>query len=518
MMQVRVLNGCSFVINETGTSSYATYPMTNKIYIGSGTGEENTFFNNKYHVQASLATGLFGLNSNGKFSLDVINNFFYGGDYGVIVDGPSNFRVAGNSFAFVPIGSWAANTGFNNTFNQNLIGCNLYNQGTNIGILAIGENKQMQFLANDFNMSSKGRDFVLTSSLFPNNNGAIAAIQGNPFVPASNCFTDPGNQIDILTAGQWGGGTDFFTYYYQAGEPPVNCDPEPLTPGNYGKTPVEESIFTVNCASFGGLPGGFQNPTSGDLDTKRTQLQQLAASIATDPNAKAQYYQALQDKEAILKHLLGMALENKDYATAETLLAGEQSKAANWAIFGLRMDRKDYAAANQWLNQLPVQNDADVQFRDVQIINMQRLQNPVNFQLSAAQETYLNTVAESASPVRGYARGILGLLKDRRFYPEAYEIAEERNSVIKPIAREGIKLFPVPASNSLVVAWPPLQTDGNITLQIFDMLGRASILERIGNTDTQHTLDISQLPDGVYFLVITDKGEQVHRAKFTVQH
>ena len=402
---VRVLNGCNFRTNETGISSYATYPMSNKIYIGSGTGLENLFLNNNYHVNASLVTGFYGLYSDGKFSMDVINNFFHGGEYGVIVDGSSNFRLAGNSFGGMPISNWVANTGFNNVFNQNFIGCNSYYQGTNIGILAIGENKQMQFLANDFDMEVEGRDFVLTSSFFPGTNGAIRVTQGNPDVPASNCFTNPGTQVDILTAGQWGGTTDFFTYYHQSGEPPVDCDPEPLTSGNYGKQGIPPGPFIVDCASFGGLPGGFQNPSPGDLDAKRVQLQQLAPNIATDANAKVQYYQALQDKEAILKYLLGQALESGDNATAETLLMGEQSKAANWAVFGLRMERKDYVAANQWLNQLPLQDDADEQFRGVQLINIQRLQNPVIFQLSAPQEAYLTTAAE-APPLYAAVRGV----------------------------------------------------------------------------------------------------------------
>jgi hypothetical protein len=511
---IKVFNGCDIEGNQTGISSYATYPMTNKIIVGT-TGDENSFFGNQYDINASLATGWFGLYSNGKFSLDVINNNFEGSQYGVIVDGPSNFRIGGNKFTDVRIGAWTANTGFNNVLNQNLVGCNLFTDRMDIGILAIGENKQMQFLANDFNSAyTTSRDFILTHSFFPGNSGAIRALQGNPDVPASNCFTNPGTQADILTSGI----TDFFTYYYQSGEPPVDCEPEPLTLGNYGKTPVTPSIFVIDCAQFGGLPHGFESPTPGDLNTKRTQLQQLSVSMATNPNDKILYYQALQDKEAILKHLLGQSLEIKDYTTVESLLAGEQSKAANWAIFGLRMDRKDYTAAAQWLNQLPIQNDADTQFRDVQLINIQRLQNPATFQLSAAQEAQLAMVAESSSPVRGYARGILGLLKDRRFYPEAYEFGEERSISAKPTVKEDIQLFPVPAANSLAVSWPPMQPGSNPDLQVFDVLGRSCAYEDISTDDSQHLLNVSQLPNGVYFLIISDKGKPVHRAKFTVQH
>jgi hypothetical protein len=511
---VRVLNGCNFEENDMGISSYATYPMSYKIYIGSGTGTENNFVNNRYHVQASLATGWYGVYSNGMFSMDVINNNFSGGEYGVIVEGPSNFRIGGNSFEGVPIGSWAANTGFNNIFNQNLIGCNKYNQGGHSGIFALGENKQMQFLANDFDLSTGGQDFVLAPSFLNFVNGAIRDLQGNPEVPASNCFTDPGNQTDILT---WAT-TDPFTYYYQASEPPLDCDPEPLTPGNYGKIPANPSIFVVDCSQFGGLPEGLP-PTPGDLSAKRALLQQLEPQIASDLNAKVQYYQTMAEKETILKYLFAEALENEDYSTAENLLAGEQNKAANWAIFGLRMGRKDFIGAAQLLDQLPIEDNADAQFHDVQLINLQRLQNPTTFQLSTEQENYLTSVAESDSPVRGYARGILGLLKNRRFYPETYEFGGGRNS--KPVTtapdKGALHLYPVPTTNTLFASWPSLPADAEASLQVFDVFGRMRTQKPLNALDTQHIMEVGQLPIGVYLMIISDKGKPVHRTKFIIQ-
>jgi len=271
---------------------------------------------------------------------------------------------------------------------------------------------------------------------------------GDLDVPASNCFTNPGTQVDILTAGQWGGTTDFFTYYHQYSEPPVDCDPEPLNPGNYGKHDVP-GTYTVDCSKFGGLPEGLESPTDGDLNTKRQQLQTLAPNIQTDVNAKVQYYQVLAEKEAILKYLVSEALEEEDFATVEALLAGEEGKAAQWAIFGLRMDRQDYAGAAQLLNQFPVGDVTDTQFRDIQLINLQRLQNPANFELSAAQEAYLNSVADGYSPIRGYARGILGLLKDRVYFPDEYDFTEERSNPVERIATGALKVYPVPARDQL---------------------------------------------------------------------
>lgn len=511
---IKVHNGCDIQSNNIGISSYATYPMSYKSVIGT-TAAENNFYGNFYDVYASTATGWFGLyNPDGKFSMDVINNNFEGSRYGVVLEGPSNFRIGGNKFVDVEISAWTANTGFNNVINQNLIGCNRIDARRNIGIIAIGQNREMQFLGNDFIGGwTPARDFVLTNSFFPGNNGAIQALQGNPFAPADNCFSDPGAQIDIQT---WGT-TDLFTYYYESGEPPVDCDPEPLNLGNYAKNPVP-GIYTVDCSKFGGLPAGLEGPRKEDLDTKRQQLQTLAPSILTDANAKVQYYQTLAEKEAILKYLVSKALEEKDFTEAESLLTGEQSKAAQWAIFGLRMGRQDYVGAGQLLIQLPTEDVTDAQFRDIQLINLQRLQNPTGFELSAAQEAYLNSVADGYSPIRGYARGILGLLKDRVYFPDEYEIIEERSSLTERVATDVLKIYPIPASDQLVVTWPTLPESSDAQIQVFDLLGRQHISQAIGAKETNRVLGVANLPEGVYFLVISDKGKVSHRAKFTVQH
>lgn len=512
---IKVHNGCEIQGNNIGISSYATYPMSYKSVIGTSAAENN-FYGNVYDIFASTATGLYGIyNPGGKFSMDVVNNNFEASRYGVVLDGPSNFRIGGNRFTDVEVNTWTAQTGYNNLINQNLIGCNQFGARRNLGILAIGDNKQMQFLGNDFvGGYAPARDFLLTNSWSYFANGAIQEIQGNPFVPAGNCFSDPGVQIDIQT---WAT-TDYFTYYYESGEPPVDCDPEPLNPGNYGKVGVIEGIFGILCDQFGGLPEGLENPTDGDLNARRQQLQTLAPSIQTDPNAKIQYYQILAEKEAILKYLVSEALGANDYVTAESLLAGEQSKAAQWAIFGLRMSRQDYAGATQLLNQLPIEDATDTQFREIQLINLQRLQNPTGFELSAAQEAYLNSVADGYSPIRGYARGILGLLKDRVYYPDEYDISEERSSLTVRGGIDALKIYPVPASDQLVVTWPTLPESANAQILIFDLLGRQHFSQSIGAKETNRVLGVANLPEGVYFLVISDKGKVVHRNKFIVQH
>jgi hypothetical protein len=269
-------------------------------------------------------------------------------------------------------------------------------------------------------------------------------------------------------------------------------------------------LFAMLLAWLGGALSAQNINRTFQLDDNNEQLQ-------------SEYDQLLQEKEAILNYLLRQSLEVQDYGTAENILASENNKAADWAIFGLRMDQKDYSSAAQWLNQLPIEDAEDTRFREIQLINLQRLQAPASFQLDKEQEKYLLSVAESASPIRGYARGILGLLKNRRYYPEVFDLTKppiptERTQRTAPNTSTHLALSPVPANGTLWAAWPELPTDDAAQLRIYDLLGTTRIHAPITPQQTQKEIDISQLPNGIYFLVIISQGKIQHRAKFTVQH
>jgi secreted trypsin-like serine protease len=512
---VKVMNGSSFTDNETGISSYATYPMSSKIIVGSGAGLENIFTNNKYHINASLTSGLFSTYTNGKFSLEVINNNFEGGEYGVIVDGSSSFKIGGNFFKNIPIASRVENSGFNNVFNNNLMGCNRFRNVSDIGILAIGANKRMQFLGNDFILDSKGVDFLLSNSPWNGNNGAISAVQGALVQPSANCFTNPNLQTDILTLG----GTDNFKYYFSGTIPIAICDAEPVNSGNYIKQGVNV-LGGIDCAKYGGLPLGLEHPTFEDLNIRNTKLEKIYPTITYDDSSQDQYNQLLDEKEAILIYLIKQSLEEKDYAKVEDYLSTEKSKAANWAIFGLRLEREDYTSATELLESLLLEKEEDFQFKEIQMINIKRLQNPSVFKLTAEEETYLDKVAQSSTPVRGYARGILGILKDNRYYPEKFEKGEQRSNPefnFKNIENPSLKISPNPANNQVLVSWPNWDKSTEAYLQVFDIFGRAKINDKIFSNETQRNFDISQFPNGIYLLKINSKGKSLFQTNLIIQ-
>jgi len=516
---VTVTYGSRFYDNETGISAFATYPMSRKIVIGAGNSISNEFSDNRYHINASLATGFYGSYSQGKFDINVVNNAFINGDYGVILDGPSNYAIGGNYFYNTRRSGWITNTAYNTFSHESVIACNTFDQGKMTGIAIIGTNEILTVEGNTFYMRSNAwSDFVLSPSIFPAIDGSIFPIQGSATRPSANCFTGLSNR-DLLT----GGPTVPFEYWYDPGGAQVGCNAEPFTPGNYTKEDVQLTEGQVDCTPFGG--GGIARPESGitpeALSTSRAALQALLPQINTDPAAKSAYYEIRKQKDGILGQLVDNAAKNGQYAEAEALLNSESSKAAQWAILGLRVERGDYTAASEWLEQMAIENEEDVAFRAIQRINLLRLQAGGYTDLTDTQESVLTAVAASTSPVRGFARALLGLLKDRRFAPDSLLFVEERSQPVekqKTTLLAELKVVPVPASEVVTISWPPLALESDARLLVYDMQGIVLINTRVQPSEHQRNIRVAQWPNGLYIVALADKGKLLYQSKFHIQH
>jgi hypothetical protein len=104
------------------------------------------------------------------------------------------------------------------------------------------------------------------------------------------------------------------------------------------------------------------------------------------------------------------------------------------------------------------------------------------------------------------------------YFPDEYEIPEARSSRIESSTAYALKVYPFPASDLLVVTWPALPESADAQIQVFDLLGRQYLSQSVGAKETRQVLGLANLPEGVYFLAISDKGKIGYRAKFTVQH
>ncbi|MEI6594074.1 MAG: choice-of-anchor E domain-containing protein [Bacteroidota bacterium] len=79
-----------------------------------------------------------------------------------------------------------------------------------------------------------------------------------------------------------------------------------------------------------------------------------------------------------------------------------------------------------------------------------------------------------------------------------------------------ISLFPVPANNELNVNFGNAQFSGNISVKIFDMIGR-QVLNRqlsVSSKNQVSSLDISKLTSGSYFISVTSENGNEQKIKF----
>ncbi len=77
----------------------------------------------------------------------------------------------------------------------------------------------------------------------------------------------------------------------------------------------------------------------------------------------------------------------------------------------------------------------------------------------------------------------------------------------------GLKIFPNPASDHITISFPDVSHTGQREILIFSSLGmevkRINLMK--GNEETQ--VDVSELPAGIYFVVMMDKGNRIGEGK-----
>lgn len=82
----------------------------------------------------------------------------------------------------------------------------------------------------------------------------------------------------------------------------------------------------------------------------------------------------------------------------------------------------------------------------------------------------------------------------------------------------GFGMYPNPASDEITVE-VPLEADADVAVTILDPAGKAAIQQHRALTkgDNRITLDVSRLPNGVYFVQVRN-GEQLHTRKLVVNN
>ena len=165
------------------------------------------------------------------------------------------------------------------------------------------------------------------------------------------------------------------------------------------------------------------------------------------------------------------------------------------------------------LNSIGDTSDNFQVFKQIQLINLNRLSNDEKYDLSLAEEAYLQGIAESTSPMRAYARSILAL-NDIHYPIERQNYLRSSGMKNKSDSDEDelIHIYPNPViENELTIVMNENLdvSEYVIHAQLYSLDGRSLLRKKLDNHQTILELE---LPKGSYILSI-DSQEKNTRSK-----
>ncbi|MFK8009684.1 MAG: T9SS type A sorting domain-containing protein [Saprospiraceae bacterium] len=466
---VIVKDGNHFENNDKAIGTKGTHPFSTFYEIGDLDTAPNTFENNNYHIDANSTSSATGLK--------VINNMFSYSSIAINIDGPSTFFINDNTIGQTIAGIYLYQTGTHNWKSYNYIKRNSIN-ASSVGIAAIGANKEMQFLCNDF---STPVDFHL-ESIDNNNPGTVHIFQGDFFYAAGNCFTTPIQTADIQTVGN----TETFTYFHH----PSQTDPcfLPSNSGNYG---INSSPLSALCTPYG----------DGDKKTKKLK----------NPHDQSYYYQVH------LRNQIQTFVHKNDFRSALKIVEGKQSLVSQQIKLGLLLELGEFKEASKVLRYLSEATPEMKEFKEVQKINIDRMKIGLSYQLNTSDSLFLEKVAISQSSNRSLARTLLEIITNRRFYnrlPESLQ-GDTNQIIVKkdPIGTIQFSAFPNPTKEEISIKINNASSSNIIRILSLDgkIIYESEQIESKAYTSQVLTKSWN---NSIYFIqVIGKEGEIIHTEK-----
>lgn len=501
--EVIVKNGTTFNNMPIGVDVITTFPIIFSSKIGSWDAnlQRNEFNCQLYGVYAKA-----GGNSE---PLSIVRNDFAQSTVGFHQDGNGQFWVEYNNFSTPGRGVQFYDCGFN----SNLVKVNRFNSA-HIGANSNKVNTGLQYWGNCFQNNS-GADIN-------NQNGNIFPYQGNMLTAAGNCFEGPAIDIDNKT------GTSSLFYFVNA--PTTSCKyPKNSTSYNYFVWPISQDDPYADCAN---LPFSVpespceipDNATIANLIVQRQQIQAQIYSLSNQysPGSWELNYWTEAYRECIQKidDLVGRksfdlesvdSLANKDAAINYFNGCGDFMNKTT--AYGIMVTFGEYNRARTYLESLEVQNIDESNFKWVQGINLDYLQNMFEYSLVEEDRLRLEQIGRADGSLNGYARSLYEVLTGERI---EVNFAEPEGSGGGERGQNAgwredltVSTFPNPVRNGrLSIAVSGITSTGTLRSELFDLSGRQSAYQSIV-TDGTFSMDVSSLPDGVYFLKVSNTENEV---------
>ena len=309
--------------------------------------------------------------------------------------------------------------------------------------------------------------------------------------------------LDIFTSGP----TTSFDYYVKGGS--ATCE-IPLNSGNYGTLLASEA----GCLDGGGFN---ENPTEADHNNIKNQI----ATIMTNGGQPAdQLADLLEEKEHILLHLIEGYIRAGNTASAIGLLDTENTVAAQLMKYGIQVNAGLYQNAQATLNALSNSVPEMSTFKQIQAINLDRLQQGGTYQLSESDSLLLENISISDMGIKSYARSVLYLLTGREFFDvftmedggfSSSLVGGNNPQSISQISKESLDVFPNPTGGAFTVWVPEGMAASN--LQITTVFGQTVYRQELSEAMGLIVIDDQGWKEGMYIVQLLGEDNKVIETK-----
>ena len=427
--------------------------------------------------------------------------------------GANDFEFSNNTVINAERGAFIFGSGSN--FNN--IKCNSFRDHSVASNLVAFLNDETSVLENNF-LGDQDINIGFVTAVIPT--------QGSATNPAANCFSDPSLSDHIVNSGFLTVPPISFTYnYFDEGINPNACQ-EPNNPTEFISLPsdnqgpghcINGNIGIFNLISPGGsgsvigINPQTDDPNNACLNCIRDIVEDWIDIVinsggddpTTVPNEESLATNpSLSLNEAILdqwiNYALYIALETNNVNFGEQILNPLVTWHWKIRLYALYALNSNYLAAETILSSLTENNANEVQFKQVQRVNLKRMKAEA---ITQSEIDLIFDIAQNTEPARGYARSLFRILTDTKL-PILYPVIQKNTprsaaqSIIDPI------LFPNPTNDMVNIRWDNAIKEIAIT----DVKGRLVYKDYPNKKEFQ--ISMNKFEKGVYiFHIFNFKGE-----------
>lgn len=432
----------------------------------------------------------------------ITRNEFNSGIFNIFMDGDNNYWIENNNLT-ANFGSVSLNNGnhSNEVTTNDINGCS-------VGLIITGYNKGFNFKKNCFDT-----DFV-DSHIY----GQVAPVISDGISnPANNCFTHQGNVNSFIN--DIAGNPNPFKYV-EPNDHSNTCLDALKAHANVTRVFQGNTDDVCSYAGADFTTGGNDNCNQamnesallGTISSLNSSISSVQSNSSLTAATKDWY---IMSYKRCLKRatwtLFEYYLREKEFSNARSLLSSDTTEDARIATFASYIFENELEDAGTYLSSLTSTGSAFNDFKWIQNVNLSRLPYGPFFSINAQNLDTIEIIANKTHIYAGYAKALYYHLTGELL---SSEIPEDLEEYLEPRSVESdddfkeIKITPNPFSNVLHIT--STGYENNLSVCIYDMLGRPIYKDQIGSDDVVYT---ESWNPGLYVVLIIADNKVIEQKK-----